>query len=205
MRDHSGDAAHAGEGTANIVGHTVCRLLDKLVASVASKTLHYGRLRLLKPPLASRTLHYGKLCYLKRSVSACIKQHRPCRDHSGDAAHADEGEKRTGDLDAWCRTARRGRPGWAQSGDAAHAGEGTVKIFSHPVYARRWTSCSPAWPRRRSTTGALSPQALCLLPPLRSWAFRRQQWQQWQRSRLRQTAPTRLGALRGRGARRRGH
>ena len=39
-------------------------------------------------------------------------------------------------------------------GDAAHAGEGAEKAVSHLVHAWCWTCRSPAWPRRRSTTGS---------------------------------------------------
>ena len=45
--EHSGDAAHAGEGTDQIV-------------SVASETFHYGNLD-SSSPLVSRTFLYGKL------------------------------------------------------------------------------------------------------------------------------------------------
>jgi len=63
-----------------------------------------------------------------------------------------------------------------------------------------WTSWSPAWPRRRSTTGSFgssSPLGLKDAPP------REALLPQALRLRLHQTAPTMQGSLRRRGARRR--
>jgi len=54
---------------------------------------------MLRAGVASKTFHYGKLFHLDSFAfavpsrgpgTACVRQRRPCSQHSGDAAHAVE-------------------------------------------------------------------------------------------------------------------